>query len=620
MANFKTTFLFIFIISLQIYLIKSDGVFDYSHEEESHLFIQAGPLSSKTSVIPFGYNKLGICDSKKVIKAEDTLGEILTGQTLYTTGHIAHTNVNKYCQELCYNDFGEIYIKIMQRLIRRKYFANYYLDKLPAGLMQLDPLTNKYKILYNKGIPLGKYINEQYLIYNHLQFHILLNKADDEKYNVVGFYILPMSIKHSEDKAVCATEKSQLSENLNKEKQYLNSGEKILYTYDIIFEESDITLASRWDHYKTSKRKIHWTGIIISICLIILVGSVITWLLVKNLSKDISNYNYRVSTTEFADDNDWKQLSGDVFRAPLRNKTLLASFLGSGMQLLLMLTVTLFLGVLGFLNPENRANLLNIGILFFCFMGLPGGYISATMYKFYGGIYWLKNAILTSVLFPGTIIFGYIIVNIFLTYEKSNAAVKISDIMSLFVLWIFCTFPLILIGSFLGAKTKPIPIHVKINPVPSIIPDKPWYLHYKFLVLITGIIGFGTIFIELNYVMAALWRHEIYFVATFLWISIYLFTIITAELSILVVFWNLCHGDYNWWWRSFIIGASPVIYFIAYSVYYFFSLRISRISAMVVYFGMIAFISAMMMFISGSTSVFLTFGFLNRIYSRIKTD
>ena len=103
-------------------------------------------------------------------------------------------------------------------------------------------------------------------------------------------------------------------------------------------------------------------------------------------------------------------------------------------------------------------------------------------------------------------------------------------------------------------------------------------------------------------------------------LNFYLFTIITAEVSMLVVFWNLCHGDYNWWWRSFIIGASPVIYFIAYSVYYFFSLRISRISAMVVYFGMIAFISAMMMFISGSTSVFLTFGFLNRIYSRIKTD
>ena len=285
-----------------------------------------------------------------------------------------------------------------------------------------------------------------------------------------------------------------------------------------------------------------------------------------------------------------------------------------------MLTVTLFLGVIGFLNPENRANLLNIGILFFCFMGLPGGYISATMYKFYGGIYWLKNAILTSVLFPGTVIFGYIIVNIFLTYEKSNAAVKISDIMSLFVLWIFCTFPLILIGSFLGAKTKPVKINVKINPVPSIIPDKPWYLHYKFLVIITGLISFVTIFVELNYVMASLWRQQIYFVATFLWISFYLFIMITGELSIVVVFCNLCYGDYNWWWRSFIIGASPVVYFLAYTVYYFFYLKIRRISAMVVYFGMMGLISAMVMFISGSTSVLITFGFLKKIYARIKSD
>ena len=622
MATFihKTGFLFLLIISVQIYLTKSDGVFDYSHEGESHLFIQAGPLSSRISVIPYGYNGIGICESKKIIKAEDTLGEILTGQTLYTTGHIAHTNVNKYCQTLCYNDFGDIYTKIMKRLIKRKYFANYYLDKLPAGLMKVSDSKRETFIKYNKGVPLGEYKDGKYLLYNHLQFHILLNKVDDDKYNVVGFNILPMSIKHNGENPVCSTEKDETFTNLEKEKQYLEIGEKILYTYDVIFEESDIPFASRWDHYKTSKSKIHWAQIIISNVLIILVGSVITSLLAKNLSKDIDNYNNRVSTSEFVDDNDWKQLSGDVFRAPLRNKTLLASFLGSGMQLFFMLSVTLFLGVFGFLRPENRASLLNLGILFFCFMGLPGGYISANVYKFFGGVNWLKNTILTAVLFPGTVIFGYIIVNLFLTYEKSNAAVKISDIMSLFVLWIFCTFPLVLIGSFLGTKTKTVEINVKINPVPSIIPDKPCYLHYKFLVLITGFLGFLTIFIELHYVMSCLWKHEIYFVATFLWVSIYLFTIITGELSVLVVFWNLRRGDYNWWWRSFIIGASPVIYFIIYSVIYFFSLRIRRISAMVVYFGMMGLISAMAMFISGATSVFITFGFLRSIYSRIKTD
>ena len=72
-------------------------------------------------------------------------------------------------------------------------------------------------------------------------------------------------------------------------------------------------------------------------------------------------------------------------------------------------------------------------------MGLPGGYIAALFYRFWGGNSWIKVALFTSFLFPGTLIFGYIIVNIILTIEKSNASVHFSDIISLFVLWIFCT-------------------------------------------------------------------------------------------------------------------------------------------------------------------------------------
>ena len=618
----KTPFLLLLTLLIQISIIKpqSIGIFDYSHEADSHLFIQAGPLSSKSSIIPFGYNNVGICESKKILKAEDTLGEILTGQTLYTTGHVAHTNVNKYCQVLCHNYFGTINEKILKKLIKRKYFAKYYLDKLPAGLLSYNQKEQKTTIYYNRGIPIGELENGKYLIYNHLQFHILLNDIGDNKYNVVGFNILPISIKHNEDKPICATEANDIVQNFQHEKQYLVEGEKILYTYDIIFEQSDITLASRWDHYKMTKKNIHWTGIIISNCLILIFGIIIGCIVSRTVNKDINSYNYRVSTLENVDDNDWKNVAGDVFRAPLRNKTLLSSFLGSGMQLFFMFAITLFLGVFGFLNPEKRANLLNLGILFFCFMGLPGGYVSAVVYKFFGGSNWIKNSVLTAFIFPGTLVFGYIIVNIVLSLEKSNAAVKVSQIMSLFVLWIFCTFPLILIGSFLGAKSKTMTVKNKINPVPSIIPDKPWYLHYKFLVIITGLISFATIFVELNYVMASLWRQQIYFVATFLWISFYLFIIITGELSIVVVFCNLCYGDYNWWWRSFIIGASPVVYFLAYTVYYFFYLKIRRISAMVVYFGMMSLISAMVMFISGSTSVLITFGFLKKIYARIKSD
>ena len=225
-----------------------------------------------------------------------------------------------------------------------------------------------------------------------------------------------------------------------------------------------------------------------------------------------------------------------------------------------------------------------------------------------------------SLIFPGTLLLGYFFVNIILIIEKSSAAVHLTDIVSLFILWVFCTFPLILIGSFFGFKNKPIESPCKTNAVPSFVPPKPWYLHYKFMTFITGFISFGTFFIELNYVMGSLWKHQIYFLATFLWISFSLFVFICGEISIIVIFWNLCYGDYNWWWKSFLIGSSPVIYFICFSIYYFLNLHLSGLSAIVVYFGIMCLISAMSLFICGSISVLITFIFVKYIYSKIKID
>ena len=479
--------------------------------------------------------------------------------------------------------------------------------------------TQHTSLKYFNGIPLGFYSNESYYIYNHLQFHILLNKVDENKYNVVGFNILPLSIKHDDSNPICSKTAKDMLQNFELSHQPLTEG-NILFTYDVVFEYSDITFASRWDHYKTSKSSIHWTGIFISEILVCFASFFIICLLKHNVNNDIDYYNYRVSNIEEIDEYDWKQVAGDVFRPPSVNPLLLSSLLGTGIQLLTMFTITLCLGVFGFMNPEKRANILNLGILFYCFCGLLGGYISANFYRFWGGNSWLKPAIHCSVFFPGTLLFGYMIVNVVLSLENSNAAVNFSDIISLYALWIFCTFPLILIGSFFGYKSNRINIPCDINKIPSVIPSKPWYLHYRYITFVTGFIGFATIFIEFNYVMASLWRHEIYFLASFLWITFLLFIIVVGEMTIIVVYFNLCYGDYNWWWKSFIIGSSPVIYFFLYSIFYFFYLKITRLSAMIVYFGLMAMISAMVILICGTVSVFFTMGFLNRIYSKIRAD
>ena len=614
------SFIFEIVLLINIFiLINTNGILDYSHDAGSELQIQAGALSSINGIIPFSFEKLKICDIKKIGNAEDTLGEILTGEKIFNTGYIAKTGNNSFCGVLCYNQFDQESLNLIQSLIKRNYFINWYLDKLPAGLLSYNKEKNAMNVDYFKGIPLGYIENEQYYIYNHLQFHILINEINKKKYNIVGFQILPLSIKHNGESPICAKSQEQIFNNFQNEKQILNQ-DKILFTYDLIFEKSNISFALRWDHYKTSNKTIHWFGIILSEIIIIGLTVIIILVLIKNIKTEIDKYNIQIVNFEKVDYYTWKELSGDVFRGPSKNSILLSAIIGNGFQLFFMLSITLCLGTFGFLNPEKRSDLLNIGIVFFCIMGFPGGYISTKIYQFFDGKKWVLNALITSSIFPGILLIGYFFVNIILIIEKSSAAVHFIDIISLFILWIFLTLPLIICGSFLAIKNKAIKSPCITNPVPSFIPPKPWYLHYKFMIFITGFISFGTFYIELNYVMGSLWRHQIYFLAMFLWISFFLFVIICGEISIIVIFWNLCYGDYNWWWKSFLIGASPVIYFVGFSFYYFFSLHIKRLSAIVVYFGIMGLISAMSLFICGSTSVIFTFIFVKFIYSKIKKD
>ena len=215
----KRAFL-IFLIFIQISLISS-SVLDYSHDQGEPLSIQAGALSSRRGIIPYGYTRLKICDSQKVIKAEDTLGEILTGEVLYTTDYIANTNEDSYCQTLCYNNFDEKTVRLIKKLIKRRYFTNWIVDKLPAGLILYNKETKQTSLKYFNGIPLGYIENEVTYIYNHYQFHILLNKVDDERFNVVGFHILPISLKHNGDESKCAKEEKDVLSDLEHEPQPL---------------------------------------------------------------------------------------------------------------------------------------------------------------------------------------------------------------------------------------------------------------------------------------------------------------------------------------------------------------------------------------------------------------
>lgn len=80
---------------------------------------------------------------------------------------------------------------------------------------------------------------------------------------------------------------------------------------------------------------------------------------------------------------------------------LLSVLLGSGCQILAMSSVTLVFACLGFLSPANRGALMTCALVLYVCLGTPAGYVSARIYKMFGGEKWKSNVLLTSMLCPG---------------------------------------------------------------------------------------------------------------------------------------------------------------------------------------------------------------------------
>lgn len=172
---------------------------------------------------------------------------------------------------------------------------------------------------------------------------------------------------------------------------------------------------------------------------------------------------------------------------------LLCVLVGTGVQLFSMSVITLLAASIGFLSPANRGTLLTLMIIFFVLMGCLAGYWSTRFYKMFKQSKWLDNALLTATLYPSLAFSIFCIVNIFLSFEKSSAAVNFSTILILLLLWLCCSSPLVFIGAFLGIKKKANKNPCNVNPVPSAIPHQPWYLSTKIVVLLTGLLPFGYI-------------------------------------------------------------------------------------------------------------------------------
>lgn len=542
----------------------------------------------------------------------ESLGSIIFGDRIRTSPFELLMAQNETCKALCEGKkFDERGAKFVNNKIWQGYNVNWLIDGLPAAQLDEDPQTKE--IFSSPGFPLGKIDdNGQPQLYNHWDLLIEYHKAGirGDQYRVVGVVVQPYSYKNSrvlaDGKAECGSAGQPL---------FLNEkGETpVTWTYSVSWVPSKTAWATRWDKYlHVFDPKIHWFSLINSTVFVIFLVGVVSMVLLRALRKDIQRYNRLdsfslddLSGTSAAvedgvqEDSGWKLIHGDVFRSP-RYPLVLSVLLGNGAQLFVMTGITVAFALLGFLSPSNRGFLATVILLLYTILGFIGGYVSSRVYKTFGGENWKFNIAMTPVLVPGIVFSTFFLLNLFVWAKGSSGAVPLGTMIAIIAIWFVISVPLSVAGSWFGFKQPAVNSPTKVNQIPRQIPRCTTALRPLPSSLLTGILPFCAIFLELYLIMTSLWTSKIYYMFGFLFVCYGLMIITSACTTILLVYFLLCAEDYRWQWRAF-FGAGMTGGYVFVNALGFWATRVTfgGVTGAVLYVGYSALIGFLVSVLTG---------------------
>jgi len=538
-------------------------------------------------------------------------------------------NVNQSCKAFrgCgAQKFSQGDARFVNTRLTENYGLNLLVDGLPAARRLYDPDTNSE--FYMPGLPLGENNKDRVMFNNHIDIMIDFHEVSEGQYRVVGVLGEPRSNKNSRDLGEGGAECGDVFEDL-----VLSEGTEVVYTYSIAWRPSPTTFATRWDKYlHVYDPRIHWFSLVNSAVIVVFLSSMVFVILVRALRKDITRYNRLDSyamddmtgTNGHADldegiqeDSGWKLIHGDVFRPP-RKPLVLSVLAGNGVQLFLMVGLTIAFALMGLLSPSNRGALGSVTVLLYTLLSSVGGFVSSYTYKCLGGEdRWRQNIIMTPLALP-TIVFGtFFLLNLFLWAKQSSGAVPFTTMLVIISIWFIISLPLSFAGSWLGFKRPAIQPPVRTNQIPRQIPESShtaggpsgglgaWLSRPVPSILLTGILPFGAIFVELYFVMNSLWSGKIYYMFGFLFLCYGLMLVTCATVTVLSVYFLLCSENYHWQWRSFwTSGACSVYVFLNALVFWASRLSFGGWVSGVLYLGYSALISLLVFVLTGEYPFF----------------
>ena len=179
--------------------------------------------------------------------------------------------------------------------------------------------------------------------------------------------------------------------------------------------------------------------------------------------------------------------------------------------------------------------------------------------------------------------------------------------------------PLVYLGAYFGFKKEPWSFPCTTNELARMIPEQPWYMQKYFVILVGGVLPFGAVFIEVFFIMSSVWLHRYYYMFGFLLLVFAILIVTSAEITIVMTYFQLCAEDWQWWWRSIFTAGSASLYLFLYALLYFYTkLDIAPVVSGLLYFGYMALICFAFFLLCATTGFFATFWFVTKIYGEIK--
>lgn len=594
---------------LALFISNLLGVFgdDYYHtytdDEAVTLWVNTvGPYHNPQETYP--YYQLPYCKPSHGIethKRPSGIGEILEGNLLTNSGFKVHFKRDVEKEDVCDLILSKDFAGEFETAVDNQYWFELFLDDLPMWGM------------------VGEVLRDD--THGRMEKHVFTHRSLSISYN--GNRIIAVNLTSENPVPIDGDHNPTLP-----------------FTYSVKWTKSTTPFEDRFKRYLEYdffEHKIHWFSVFNSFMMVIFLVGLVSLILLRTLRNDFARYSKDEELdvegmNVIGEDSGWKQVHGDVFRAP-DNLVLFSSVVGTGWQLVTLVVGVILYAMLGpFLHGnmyEDRGEMVSTLIVCYALSSAVAGYTSGSFYRQYFptarselNSEWQKTMICTVLLFPVLVLSVTMVLNTIARGYESMSAIPFSVMVKIVAIWAFVSLPLSVVGTILGRHwSSKYEAPCRVNSIPRPIPPAPWYCNPVFVIPLAGVLPFGSIFIEMYFIFTAFWSYKFYYVYGFLLLVASILAMVTICTSIVAVYFVLNAENYKWQLVALGSAGSTSGYVFLYAIFYFhFKTQMTGLLQVSYYFGYSLLFCLMLFLMCGAIGVWGTSVFVHKIYRSIKID